>query len=139
MRGWTRRPDSSSGTRNSRDAWLHRLTVNACLDAARHRRRRVREVELTPTTDIPIPDGSILQADRDQLDHALGLLEPDLRAIVVLHYYLDLTLPETSDALRVPVGTVTVKSRLHRALAALRVTVADDGAAPPPVAQGRYA
>ena len=119
------------------DAWLHRLTVNACLDAARHRRRRVREVELTPTTDIPIPDGSVLHADRDQLDQALGLLEPDLRAIVVLHYYLDLTLPETADALRLPVGTV--KSRLHRALAALRVTVADDIAAPPPVSQGRYA
>ena len=119
------------------DAWLHRLTVNACLDAARHRRRRVREVELTPTTDVPIPDGSGLQADRDQLDHALGLLEPDLRAIVVLHYYLDLTLPETADALGVPVGTV--KSRLHRALAALRVTVTDGGATSPPVSQGRYA
>jgi RNA polymerase sigma-70 factor, ECF subfamily len=119
------------------DAWLHRLTVNACLDMARHRRRRVREVELTPMTDIPIPDASAVQADRDQLDHALGLLEPDLRAIVVLHYYLDLTLPETADACGVPVGTI--KSRLHRALSALRVTIADDGTAPPAVPQGRYA
>ena len=30
------------------DAWLHRLTVNACLDLARRRRRRPMEVELTP-------------------------------------------------------------------------------------------
>ena len=119
------------------DAWLYRLTVNACLDAARHRRRRVREVELTPMTDVPIPDRSGLLADRDQLDHALRLLEPDLRAIVVLHYYLDLTLPETADALRLPVGTI--KSRLHRALTALRVTVAADEVASPPEPQGRYA
>jgi RNA polymerase sigma factor (sigma-70 family) len=118
------------------DAWLHRLTVNACLDALRHRRRRVREVELTPVTDVPIPDRSGYLADRDQLDRALGRLEPDLRAIVVLHYYLDLSLPETAEALGVPVGTI--KSRLHRALIALRVTVTADDASEP-MAEGRPA
>ena len=119
------------------DAWLYRLTVNACLDAVRHRRRRVREVELTPYIDVPIADGSGLLADRDQLDRALGRLDPDLRAIVVLHYYLDLSLPETAEALGLPVGTI--KSRLHRALTALRVTVVGDDSLPAPLAEGRVA
>ena len=119
------------------DAWLHRLTVNACLDAARHRRRRVHEVELTPTTDIPIPDGSVLHADRDQLDQALGLLEPDLRAIVVLHYYLDLTLPETAAALGIPLGTA--KSRLNRALDAMRIHIVDEQRVVESAIQERYA
>src|ERR671917_1612221 len=32
------------------DAWIHRLLVNAAIDEARRRRRRVIEVELTPTS-----------------------------------------------------------------------------------------
>ena len=43
---------------------------------------------------------------------------------MVLHYYLDLTLPEAAKALGIPVGTA--KSRLHRSLQALRITVTSD-------------
>ena len=52
------------------DAWLHRLTVNASIDAVRRRRRRVIEVELTPIHDPTIPDETIRVADRDQLARA---------------------------------------------------------------------
>jgi RNA polymerase sigma-70 factor (ECF subfamily) len=137
MRAWRDLPGLRDPDRF--DAWLHRLTVNACLDAARHRRRRVIEVELTPMMDIAVADGSRPRAERDELDAALRGLEPELRAIVVLHYYLELTLPETAQALGLPVGTV--KSRLHRALAALRLTVSseDRAASSPTRAQERYA
>ena len=101
------------------DAWVHRLTVRSCLDMARRRRRRVIEVELTPQADPPIADASALIADRDFLDRALGRLDPDQRAIVVLRYYLELTLPEAAEALGIPLGTA--KSRLHRSLAAMRI------------------
>ena len=38
--------------------------------------------------------------------------------VVTLHFYADMTDPEIAAAIRVPVGTV--KSTLHRALAAMR-------------------
>jgi len=102
------------------DAWLHRLTVNACLDLTRRRRRRVSEVELEPILSVGLPDETDILALRDQLDRALARLEPEQRAVVVLRYWLDLPLPAAADALGIPLGTA--KSRLHRAIAALRQT-----------------
>jgi RNA polymerase sigma-70 factor (ECF subfamily) len=106
---------------NRFDAWLHRLLVNACLDLVRHRRRRVIEVELTPL-DVPaMSDTAGAFADRELLDGALRLLDPQHRAVVVLHYFLGMPLPEVAASLRIPLGTA--KSRLHHSLAAMRVTV----------------
>jgi RNA polymerase sigma-70 factor, ECF subfamily len=106
------------------DAWLHRLTVNACLDLARRRRGFGFEVELTPLHDAPVPDTAARVADAVYVERMLAAIDPAQRAVIVLHYYLDLTLPETAAALGIPVGTA--KSRLHRALDAMRLTVADD-------------
>lgn len=109
------------------DAWLHRLTVNACLDLARRRRRRPIEVELSPIHHPAIADASVTIARRDLVEDVLRSLDADGRAIVVLHYYLGMSLTEVAATLRVPAGTV--KSRLHRALGEMRValdTVADE-------------
>jgi RNA polymerase sigma-70 factor (ECF subfamily) len=120
------------------DAWLHRLTIRSCLDIGRRRRRRVIEVELTPIDDIHTADASTWLADRDLIDRALQQLDPDQRAVVVLRYYLQLTLPEAAEALGIPLGTA--KSRLHRALASLRVDVQPDGPRSPSQVTGdRYA
>jgi RNA polymerase sigma-70 factor (ECF subfamily) len=67
----------------------------------------------------------------------LAAVEPAQRAVVVLHYYLDLSLPETAAALGIPVGTA--KSRLNRALAAMRITVADDDMLVAPATKERFA
>ena len=62
-------------------------------------------------------------AERQLLDDALGLLEPGWRAIVVMHFYLGMPMPDIAVALRIPLGTA--KSRLHRALRDMRVTLAE--------------
>jgi RNA polymerase sigma-70 factor, ECF subfamily len=119
------------------DAWLHRLTVNACLDLARRRRGRIFEVELTPLHDVPVPDAVSRVADAMYVERMLAAVDPAQRAVVVLHYYLDLSLPETAAALGIPVGTA--KSRLNRALAAMRITVAEDDVVVASVVQERFA
>jgi RNA polymerase sigma-70 factor (ECF subfamily) len=105
------------------DAWLHRLTVHACLDIARRRRRRVNEIELTPMFTTAIGDAAAAIADRELLDQALRRLEPEWRAVVVLHFYLGMPLPDVAAELRIPLGTA--KSRLHRSLGVMRTTLAE--------------
>jgi RNA polymerase sigma-70 factor, ECF subfamily len=117
------------------EAWLHRLTVNACLDLVRRRKRRVIEVELTPIDQAATHDVAGALADRQLLDQALAGLAPSHRAVVALHYLLGMPLPEVAASLQIPLGTA--KSRLHYALAAMRISVtAEPEAAPATVAGG---
>ena len=120
------------------DAWLRRLTVNACLDLARRRRRRPMEVELTPI-DSPAPsDLSGALADRELVDSALRRLDPGHRAVVAMYYLLGMPLHEVAASLGIPIGTA--KSRLHYALAAMRLAVAaEPEPAPAPVPGGQLA
>lgn len=110
------------------DAWLYRLTVHACLDQARRRRRRVVEVALDPLQLPGSPDSSGDLVRRDLLDQALRRLDPAHRAVVALHYLLGMPLRDVADALEIPVGTA--KSRLHYALRTMRSGVLK----PPPAA-----
>jgi RNA polymerase sigma factor (sigma-70 family) len=92
------------------------------MDVLRRVRRWSIEVELTDVHQSGEGDLAATVADRDAIERAFRGLDADLRAIVVLHYYLGLTLPDVADALGVPLGTA--KSRLHRALRELRVAIA---------------
>ena len=136
MRAWRDLPGLRDPERF--DAWLHRLTVHACIDAARHRRRRPIEVELNVLDSPTVADIASQVIDRDLLDRGLRALEPEWRAVVVMHYYLGMPLPEAARVLGIPLGTA--KSRLHRSLGVLRSTVGV-GAAPESalVTEGRLA
>jgi len=110
------------------DAWLHRLTVHACLDAVRRRKRRPIEVELSPIMPPTIADQTGHIADRDQLERGFRRLSADQRAVLVLHYYVGMSASAVAETLDIPMGTA--QSRLNRALAELRAAIAADDRQP---------
>lgn len=63
-------------------------------------------------------------ADRDQLERGFRRLRVEQRTLVVMRYYLGLSVQELADALSLPVGTV--KSRLHYAMETLRAALEAD-------------
>jgi RNA polymerase sigma-70 factor (ECF subfamily) len=120
------------------DAWLHRLLVNACIDEIRRVRRRRLDVDVADLSHPPsIPDDVSGIADRDQLERAFSRLEPDERAVIVLHHYLDLPLSEVAATLGIPLGTT--KSRLYRGLRQMRAALDADARPGPDIREGRPA
>lgn len=119
------------------EAWLHRLLVRSCYNQARRQRRRtVVEVALSPAEEPQVGDVQRSVAAHDQLERGLRRLTHDQRAVLVLTYYVDLPLADAARALDIPLGTM--KSRLNRAVQALRAAIeADDRE--PAVAQERFA
>jgi len=106
------------------DGWLHRLLLRACYrEASRGRRRWTVETEVREW-DGMAPDPTADFADRDQLERGFRRLAPEQRAVIVLHFYAGLPLTEVADILAVPVGTA--KSRLHRAIQAMRAALEAD-------------
>lgn len=115
------------------DAWLHRLLVRACYrEARRSRARRTVELQIAPPDRSDRDSGQAL-AERDELERGFRRLDTEQRAVLVLHYYLGLSLEEAAEALGVPAGTV--KSRLHRAIQAMRAAL--DADARPGLVHGR--
>jgi RNA polymerase sigma-70 factor (ECF subfamily) len=119
------------------EAWLHRLLVRACIDEARRLRRHRLDIDLT-AIEVPTVDRAVSTiADRDQLERGFLRLDPEMRAVIVLHHYLDLPLPVVAESLGIPLGTA--KSRLHRALGQLRAALDADGRTAAELSEGRPA
>jgi RNA polymerase sigma-70 factor (ECF subfamily) len=119
------------------DPWLHRLLVRACIDEARRVRRHRVDVELLDLNHPATVGPESAIADRDLLERGFLHLEPGQRALIVLHHYLDLPLPEVATTLGIPLGTA--KSRLHRALHELRAAIDADARIGRATTEGRPA
>jgi RNA polymerase sigma-70 factor (ECF subfamily) len=107
------------------DAWLHRLLVRSCYRHARQGRRRyTTEIPLLPSHDAAVGDQVGGVALRDQLERAFRRLTHEQRTVLTLVYFADLPIDDVAGALGLPVATA--RSRMYRAMDALRSALAAD-------------
>ncbi|MHB1293797.1 MAG: RNA polymerase sigma factor [Anaerolineae bacterium] len=102
--------------------WVYRVVVNAAIDYLRERNRLVLSDDWP---DVEEADPPPEEADCD-VHEALDRLPADLKALVILRYFQELSLQEVADVLGMNLNTV--KTKLYRALRLLRVEVEDDHA-----------
>jgi RNA polymerase sigma-70 factor (ECF subfamily) len=111
------------------DAWLGRIVLNASRMALR-RRARIREIAVVDGQRSPSASGSIDPASTTieslAFDRAFERLSVDDRYVLVRHHLDDVPVETIARQLGVPLGTV--KSRLHRARAALSRALAREDA-----------
>jgi RNA polymerase sigma-70 factor (ECF subfamily) len=103
------------------DAWFGRILVNRCRDRLR---QRVRFPEMArDDIDQALPDHSHATLDRDELYREINRLDPDQKIVVILRFWKDMAIDDIAERLGVPPGTV--KSRLSRSVARLRMSLED--------------
>lgn len=121
--------------------WIYRVAKNHCLNRLKylaHRKANADEAGLERIDASEAgpfvarserPDRELLGAEeRAQVQRALEQLSPEHRLLVVLRDIEGLSYEEISRITELPPGTV--KSRIHRARAALAGTLADAGMVP---------
>jgi RNA polymerase sigma-70 factor (ECF subfamily) len=117
------------------EGWLHRITTNLFLDQVR-RKARIRFDALPDDSGDrlagrePGPERAFEHLNLDlDVQAALDQLPPQFRAAVVLCDIEGLSYEEIAEALDIKLGTV--RSRIHRARAMLRESLADRAPNPP--------
>jgi RNA polymerase sigma-70 factor (ECF subfamily) len=127
LRAWRELPRLREPARF--EAWLWQIVINACRSALRTRRRtHVREiaVETMPAGFEFVQPGRALAEDLsaiDMVNRAFRRLDPEKRAILVLHHVEERPILEIAGLLAIPEGTVkwrlfSARQALERALKA---------------------
>ena len=98
------------------DAYARRVLVNVSIDEHRRPWRREQANERVP--DTPVRAAAHDLEDKHELLQALGSIPPGQRQIVILRYWLDLSIEEVAADLDISTGTV--KSQSAKALNNLR-------------------
>jgi RNA polymerase sigma-70 factor (ECF subfamily) len=105
--------------------WIRRIAANAAVDHLRQAARRKTTPFDAETHDAGVPDGAARHEHKELVTLALGALDVDHRAVLVLRDLEQLSEAETAAVLDVPLGTV--KSRLFHARQTVRAFLASHG------------
>lgn len=108
---------SKASKADNLDAYAQKVLTRCWLSEQGRRWRSVEQSYADPPPPACQPDNRVV--DRLPLADLLRSIGPRQRAVVVLRYYLDLSVEETADILGVSTGTV--KSQAARALEQLRI------------------
>jgi RNA polymerase sigma-70 factor (ECF subfamily) len=110
-------------------SWLHRIAVNQCLTTKRRQKTRAEdfldaedgsEERAFVASPLLSPAKKAEKAERMVLvRQAVGALPTDLRQVIVMKEFEEMTFLEISETLELPLSTV--KSRLYTALKQLRM------------------
>jgi RNA polymerase sigma-70 factor, ECF subfamily len=101
------------------EPWFWKLAANTSIN---YRRKRVPMPAERSAGDEPRAADPAWQHDPALVD-ALAQLDPAYRLPILLHYYADLSLEQVSQSLSLSIPAI--KSRLHRARAQLRNSLAE--------------
>jgi RNA polymerase sigma-70 factor (sigma-E family) len=104
---------------SSLDAYARQVLVRVFLDERRRPWRRERTGADAAVFDRPAPDPAV--AERMAVRAALAEVPPRQRAVLVLRFWLDLSVEQAAEAMRCSPGTV--KSQTARGLATLRAAL----------------
>ena len=126
LRAW-RHPEVAGDSERSARAWLFTVARNMIIDERRSSRFRndVRSLDAAGAPEQAGPDEVHAALDRLLINDALAQLSYQDRAVVWRSYYLGWTTAQIADDLQIAEGTV--KSRLHHAVRALRLTLQEIG------------
>lgn len=108
-----------SAAQQAPEPYSRQVLVNVCRNHWRTRARHPEEPvgDSLAALDPVVSEGAAVD-ERLTLDGHLAELSPTQRAVLVLRFYLDLSVAETATLLQIAEGTV--KSTTHRALDRLR-------------------
>ncbi len=123
MRAWAR-PQVLDPTETSARTWLFTAARNLVIDDRRSAHAR-HEIPSDQLPERSADDGTDALLDAWLTSDAVATLSTDHRLVVVHAYYRGNSIAEIARALDIPEGTV--KSRLHYALRALRLTLQERG------------